>query len=312
MYYLGVDLGGTNIAVGLVDENGKIISKSSIPTLPQRSHKEILKDMALHCLKVLKDCNVSVNEVASIGIGSPGKCISDKKIISYVCNIDDFNNTHIESEIRQYIDLPVYLENDANCAAVGENVCGASKGVKNSIAITLGTGIGGGVIIDGKLLTGFNYGGGEVGHHVIVFDGEKCGCGRKGCWEAYASATALIRQAKIAAIRNPQSKLNTQQEIDAKFVFDMADEGDETAKKIIDKYLDYLSVGLVNMINIFQPEIIVIGGGISAQGEKILVPIRQRVNREIYAGKLETKIVQAQLGNDAGIIGAAFLGKLQQ
>lgn len=312
MYYLGIDLGGTNISVGLVDEDGKIICKSSIPTLAKRSCESILKDMAQHCLEVLKKCNVAIDEVKSIGVGSPGKCITDKKVIVYACNIDDFNNTAIEPEIRKYIDLPVYLENDANCAAIGESVCGASKGCKNSIAITLGTGVGGGVIIDGKVLTGFNYGGGEVGHHVIVSGGEKCSCGRRGCWEAYVSATALIRQAKIEAIRNPKSKLNTDEEVTAKFVFDMADEGDETAQSIIEQYLEYLADGFGNMINIFQPEIIVVGGGIGAQGEKILQPIRENLSKKVYAGNLETKIVQAQLGNDAGIIGAAFLGKLDK
>lgn len=303
MYSFGIDLGGTNIAVGLVDVNGKIIFKNSIPTLPYRNHKLILKDMAMQCLEILKKCNVTLSHVNSIGIGSPGKCLPDKKIIVYSCNFSDFHNTEIETEIRKYLDLPVYLENDANCAALAENICGAAKNFSNSITVTLGTGIGGGIITDGKIMAGS----GEIGHHVIISNGKKCACGRKGCWETYASATALIKQAKKNSELEPNSKLNTENKITAKFVFDIANENDTIAKKIVDEYIFYLSEGLANLINIFQPEIIVVGGGISEQGEKIIQPLREKLNMQVYGGKLETKIVQAKLGNDAGIIGAAFL-----
>ncbi len=316
MYYIGIDLGGTNIAVGLVDEEGKIIHKDSVPTLNEREYPEIIKDMAMLSLKVIEDSGVSLKDVKSIGIGSPGTPNSEEGILVYANNLK-FRNVPMRAEMQKYVDLPVYLDNDANVAALAESVAGACKGAKHSVTITLGTGVGTGVVIDGKVYSGFNNAAAEMGHMVIVVDGEQCTCGRKGCWEAYASATALIRQTKKAAVANPDSLINKLvdgdlSKINAKVPFDAARQGDRVGLQIVEEYIKYLAEGLANVINIFQPEIIAIGGGISKEGEYLLAPLRKLVSERIYTveGVPQTRIVAAQLGNDAGIVGAAMLGKM--
>lgn len=316
MYYIGIDLGGTNIAVGLVDEEGKIIHKDSVPTLNEREYPEIIKDMAMLSLKVIEDSGVSLKDVKSIGIGSPGTPNSEEGILVYANNLK-FRNVPMRAEMQKYVDLPVYLDNDANVAALAESVAGACKGAKHSVTITLGTGVGTGVVIDGKVYSGFNNAAAEMGHMVIVVDGEQCTCGRKGCWEAYASATALIRQTKKAAVANPDSLINKLvdgdlSKINAKVPFDAARQGDRVGLQIVEEYMKYLAEGLANVINIFQPEIIAIGGGISKEGEYLLTPLRKLVSERIYTleGVPQTRIVAAQLGNDAGIVGAAMLGKM--
>ena len=207
MYYLGIDLGGTNIAAGLVDENFNIVHKDSIPTNAQdRDDKAIVKDMVYICKKILNDTNTDVSEVKWIGVGSPGACDIKNGIVVYAGNIS-FRNTPIRKWIREEIGLPVYLGNDADCAALGEAYAGATKDAEHSVMITIGTGIGGGIIINRKIYSGFNGSGGELGHSIIVLDGEKCTCGRKGCWEAYGSATALKSQTYKAVLENPESKL---------------------------------------------------------------------------------------------------------
>lgn len=313
MYYLGVDLGGTNIAVGLLNEDGKMIFKDTVSTLKERHADEIIKDMANLCIRILQQNNIDIKKLHSVGIGSPGVCDYENTTIVYSNNIK-FENYEIGKEFKKHLNVPVYLDNDANCAAYGESISGACKNTKNSVTITLGTGVGSGVIVNGQILRGFNGGAGEIGHHVIVVDGEQCTCGRKGCFESYCSATALIRDILTAILKNPDCLLakaieNNHSKINAKIVFDMADKGDEVSKILIDNYIKFLAEGLVNIINIFQPEVIAIGGGIAAQGEKMLKPVRAMVKERCYANILETKIVEAELSNDAGIIGAAFLGK---
>lgn len=313
-HYIGIDLGGTNIAVGMVDENGKILRKDSVPTLRERPAEEVLKDMSMLVLKVIKDCGMQVSDVKSIGIGSPGVPNSEKGLIVYACNLN-FDNTPVRDEVHKYIDLPVFLDNDANCAGLAEAVAGAAKGVKHSITVTLGTGLGGGVVIDGKIYSGFNYSGSELGHSVIMMDGEQCTCGRKGCYEAYASATALIRQTKRAIAEDPNSMIHKLiggdlSKVDAKVAFDAAKAGDVTGQKIVDQYIKYIAAGLINLINTFSPEVIVIGGGISKEGEYLLKPLRDIIYKEVYfKGEPQTRLATAQMGNDAGIVGAAMLGK---
>jgi len=316
MYYIGIDLGGTNIAVGLVDEEGKIVHKDSVPTLNEREYPEIIKDMAMLSLKVIEDAGVSLKDVKSIGIGSPGTPNTEKGILVYANNLK-FRNVPMRDEMQKYIDLPIYLDNDANVAALAESVAGACKGARHSVTVTLGTGVGSGVVIDGKVYNGFNNAAAEMGHMVIVVDGEQCTCGRKGCWEAYASATALIRQTKKAAVANPDSLINKLVEgdlsrINAKVPFDAARQGDRIGLQIVEEYIKYLAEGLANLVNIFQPEIIAIGGGISKEGEYLLAPLRKLVSEKVYTveGVPQTRIVAAQLGNDAGIVGAAMLGKI--
>ena len=316
MYYVGIDLGGTNIAAGLVDDQGNIIHKDSVPTLSDREYPEIIYDMAMLTLKVIKDSGISIDDVKAIGVGSPGAPNCDEGILIYASNLK-FRNVPIRAGIQKYVDLPVYLDNDANAAALGENMAGACKGAKHSVTVTLGTGIGGGIIINGKAYSGFNNAAAEIGHMVIVVDGEQCKCGRKGCWESYASATALIRQTKDAAVANPDSLINKLvnndlSQINAKTAFDAAKQGDRTGQELVAKYIKYVAEGLANIINIFQPEIVAVGGGISREGEYLLKPLRELVRQRVYPleGVPQTRITVAQLGNDAGIVGAAMLGKI--
>lgn len=317
MYNIGIDLGGTNIAVAIVSDGGEIVAKDSTPTLRERDVDEIIKDMASLCLKLLKEKNINLDNINSIGVGSPGIPDPVNGVIVYANNLN-FDNTSVRNKLQKYINKPVYVENDANLAAIGEYEFGAGKKYKDLVAITLGTGVGAGVIIDGKIIGGSFHAGAELGHIVIQVGGEPCTCGRNGCWEQYSSATALIREAKRVASTFPDSKLNEISKnninnINAKMVFDAMELGDEKATELIENYYDYLASGLVNIINIFQPEVIVIGGGISAQKEKLTKPLREKMVKEIYGGEnaFKTHIKTATLGNDAGIIGAAMLYKFQ-
>jgi len=316
MYYVGIDLGGTFIKAGLVDENGKIILKSSIPTGKERPYQEIVRDMAMLVKQIIKDAQIDKKDVKSIGIGSPGTPDNKAGILVYANNLTNFENVPLRTEIQKYVDIPVILDNDANCAALAESVAGAARDAKNSVTITLGTGVGSGVVIDGKVYSGFNYSAAEMGHMVIRMDGEQCTCGRKGCWEAYASATGLIEQTKRAAMENKESLINTLvdgdlSKIDAKTAFDAAKQGDETGRKVVEQYIKYLAEGLINLINIFAPDVVVIGGGVSKEGEYLLKPLRELVYKDVYfKGEPQTQIRVAQMGNDAGIIGAAMLGKV--
>ncbi len=315
MYYIGIDLGGTNIAVGLTDEKGAVLCKENIPTGRERPYQEIIKDMAQLSIKVMKDACIERDQVKTIGIGSPGTPDNTKGILVYANNLKSFVNVPLRAEIQKYIDLPVILDNDANCAALAESIAGAAKDVKNSVTITLGTGVGSGLVINGKVYSGFNNSAPEMGHMVIVSGGEQCTCGRRGCWEAYASATALIEQTKRAALNKPDSLINKlingdMDRIDAKTAFDAARQGDITGEKVVNQYIKYIAEGLINVINIFAPEVIVIGGGVSKEGEYLLKPLRKMIAKDVYfKGEPGTKLHIAQMGNDAGIVGAAMLGK---
>lgn len=315
MYYLGVDLGGTTIKVGLVNEQYQIVQGISGPTGRERSSEEVLKDMAMLCLEVMKLQGITENEIHSVGIGSPGIASPNEGVILSSSNLN-FDHVNVRKEIQKYINTDVYVENDANCAALGEVICGAAKGESNVVVVTLGTGVGGGIIADGKISRGSFFGAGEVGHQVICYDnGVVCGCGRKGCWEQYASATALIRQAKAAVEKAPESmilslaKEQKADNINAKVIFDAAQSGDQVAQSVLERYFKYIACGLTNIINTLEPSMIVLGGGMSAQKEYLTEPVTKYVQEEMYGGlSLKTRIKAATLGNDAGIIGSAFLG----
>jgi len=311
MYNIGIDLGGTNIAGGIVDSTGKLVHKKSVPTLHARGAEAVIEDIITLCKDLAHESSIGLNQVKSVGIGCPGIVNPPEGILIYATNLN-FNDVHIGEMVGNELNLPVYIENDANCAALGESIFGAAKGSKHSVAITLGTGVGGGIIIDGSIYSGSFFGAGELGHHVINIGGELCGCGGRGCWEAYVSATGLIRDTVKEAQNNPESLINKHVNgnlggINAKTAFDAAAEGDAAAKKIVDNYLDYLCVGLTNIVNLLQPEIIVIGGGISGQGDALINAIESRVSNTVLGGNLRTRFVIAKLGNDAGIIGAAML-----
>lgn len=316
-YYVGIDLGGTNIVAGVVDEEYNIIAKASTKTNCPRPEKEIADDMARMAVEAVKNAKLTMEQIEWIGVGTPGIANSEKGIIEYSNNLG-FKNTPMVKYIQETINKPVFIENDANAAAYGEFVAGAAKGAKNAVCITLGTGVGGGIIIDGRIYSGSNFAGAEIGHTVIEVDGAQCSCGRKGCFEAYSSATGLIRMTKEAMAEHTDSMMcKTAEErgkVTARTSFDCMKMGDKYAKAVVDKYIKYLAAGITNTINTFQPDILCIGGGVCNEGDPLLLPMKELVAKEVYTRNSEknTKIVIAQLGNDAGIIGAAFLGRANQ
>lgn len=317
MYRIGIDLGGTNIAVGVVDDtNYKIVGEGKVKTNAPRPAEEICEDIKKAVNLAVADAKLSFEDIGFIGIGSPGAIDNKSGVITYSNNLG-FKNVPIVKILTEKLGKQVMIDNDANVAALGEMIAGAGNGCKNFVAITLGTGVGSGVIVDGKMLTGFNGVAGELGHTVINFDGEQCSCGRKGCYEAYASATALIRQTKEKMKKCTDSKMwdivgGDITLVNGRTAFDAMRLGDEAGTQVVDVYCKYIAIGLVNIINTFQPEIICIGGGISKEGENLLSRINETVNSEVYSKFCEkqTVIKTATLGNDAGIIGAAMLNAL--
>ncbi|HIU48008.1 MAG TPA: ROK family protein, partial [Candidatus Avimonoglobus intestinipullorum] len=273
--YIGIDLGGTNIAVGVVTDAGEILAQDSVPTLAEREYPEIVKDMAMLCERVAKEAGCTMQDIKAIGIGCPGSIDRKNGIVSYANNLK-MDHTPLAAELQKYFDLPVQVENDANAAAFGEYMING-EGVDHFIFITLGTGVGGGIIINKEIYSGFNGAGGELGHFTLVFDGEPCTCGNAGCWEAYASVTALIRQTKAAMEKNPDSLIHSivaqQGKVNGRTAFDAAKQGDKAAQEVVDTYVSYVAAGVMSMINIFQPEKFVIGGGISKEGDRLLKPI---------------------------------------
>lgn len=318
MYHLGIDLGGTNIAVGVVDENYNIVGRGNKKTNSPRPANEICDDMAAAALMAIEDAGLTIDDIDTIGIGSPGSINPYTGMIAVSNNLG-FENVPMGEMLKKRLGRKVYLENDASAAAYGEFIAGAGVGTNDFVAITLGTGVGGGVIIDGKLFSGSNLAGGELGHTVIVVDGEQCTCGRKGCWEAYASATGLINLTKKAMKENPNSVMwqmcdGDIDNVNGRTSYDGMRAGDETAIKVVDAYVKYVACGIVNMINIFQPEVLCIGGGISKEGDTLLKPIVKIVEDARFTKNVEkqTEVKIAKLGNDAGIIGAAYIHKLYQ
>lgn len=313
MFTIGIDLGGTNIVAAVVDEKYNIIAKAKTPTAVPRSAELIFDDIAKVCKEAVEKAGLTMNDISSVGLGTPGTVNSDG-VIEFANNLNFDNVPAKDMIIERLGDKPVYVANDANCAALGEAYAGCGNGAKNFIAVTLGTGVGSGVIIDGKIVTGVNNAGGECGHMVIVVDGEACTCGRHGCWEAYASATALINQTKKAMEQYPDSVMHQlakeEGKVSGKTAFDAMRRGDIAGIKVVDQYIKYVACGIINLVNALQPEIICVGGGICNEGETLLRPLRRYIETERYSvySKIQTKILKAELGNDAGIIGAAILG----
>lgn len=331
MKYIGVDLGGTNIVAGLIDENYKILDTQSCKTNVPRRTEELCEDITKLITALIKKSIYSMNDIDWVGIGIPGSVNPITGVVPFATNLFVENweivnmlEERLNSEFlyqtysikRRDEKLRVYIENDANAAAYGEFLAGALKGTQNSVAVTLGTGVGGGIIIDKRLYRGSNFAAGEFGHMVIEKDGIQCTCGRKGCWERYSSATGLINMTKEAMQKDRFSLMwntaKTLDEVDGKTSFDAAAKGDATAAKVIDKFIEYLACGIGNVINILQPDKICIGGGISRQGDNLILPLVEKVNTEVYSKNIDkqTEICVAELGNNAGIIGAALLGRL--
>ena len=311
--YIGVDLGGTNIAAGVVTGNGHILCKKSIKTkLPQKKEK-IEEKIYILVKNLLSENNIDINKIKAIGIGTPGIVNSSTGIVGFNANFG-YRNWNLKQQMEQLISKPVYVENDANVALIAEMFAGNARGYKDAAIVTIGTGIGAGIAINGQVFSGSNFFGTELGHMVIDFNGRPCKCGRKGCFEQYASATALTRDAVLAMEQDKTSLLwklsPTPNRVNAKTVFDAMRKNDTTAKSVVDKYIAYLACGVINLINIFQPQIICIGGGLSNENNYILNPLQKIIDKEDYArdSLQRTKIVIAKFKNDAGIIGAALLG----
>ena len=312
-YFVGVDVGGMSIKAGVVAQDGKIICKKSVPTGVGRAYQEIIADMATLCKDVVLDAGLGINDIQGIGIGIPGLADSSTGKAVYVTNMF-WKDVPLVEELKKHVDTRIVINNDANVATLAEAKFGSGKNAKNAIMLTLGTGVGGGIVIDGKICEGNGSAGAELGHTIICVDGEPCNCGRKGCFEAYASVTALINQTKAAVQNAPESIMFAEvggdlSKISGKTAFAAAKKGDVVAQAVVDKYIRYVSEGVVNYINIFRPEVLIIGGGISAEGEYLLAPIKEFAAKYSYAGSFAPKveIVCATLGNDAGIIGAAAL-----
>ncbi len=315
MYRIGIDLGGTNIAAAIVDKGFKIVYKKSVPTNVERGADAIAETMAELCCDLCSEAGVAASEIEAVGIAAPGIANSRDGVIEYSCNLPFRKYPICEKISEKFYGIESHVENDANAAAWGEAVAGAARGTNNSVMITLGTGVGGGVITDGRVYSGFNFAGAELGHIVISAGGRPCGCGRRGCWEAYSSATALINMTreKIEECKTEgrATLMLDAERVSGRLAFNCYYAGDRAAGEVVEQYAYYLACGITNIINLYQPEVLSIGGGVSGEGQRLLDLIMPIVRAESYGGEgtvTPTRVCIAELGNDAGIIGAAFLG----
>ncbi len=316
MYYLGIDLGGTNIAAGVVNEQYQIIGRSKTKTHVPCSEEEMCSQLAFAALSALEDANINIDEIVWIGIGSPGSIDRSKGLITFSSNLH-FHQFPLERLLSEKLCKKVIIENDAKAAAYGEFLAGALKNANNALAITLGTGVGCGIIINKQIYRGSNASSGEMGHMVIEHNGRPCKCGRKGCWEQYASANGLKQTTREMIENEPEHAAHLLELIDhdlskisGRTPFQAMRNGDMLGTKICNTYIEMLGCGLVNAVNIFQPDIVCLGGGVCNEGEILLEPLRKLIAEERYPVE-ETHpftLCKAQLGNDAGIIGAALLG----
>lgn len=312
-YYAGIDLGGTNIVAGIVDENFAIVASAKRKTALPRPCDEIVEDMAAALEEAAGLAGVPLQSLEYAGLGCPGMIDIRTGTVVYSNNLE-FYHEPVGEKLSKRLSIPVLMANDADAAAFGEFKAGAGRGSENMIAITLGTGVGSGIIIHSKLYSGFAYGGAEIGHSLLVKDGELCTCGRRGCLEAYASATGLIRMTKSRMEGNKSSVMweladGDIDKVSGRTAFDAMRRGDVEGTSVVKKYTEYLAEGIVNIVNIFQPEIICIGGGLSKEGDTLLKPINRYIEQYAFSrfADRNTVVRIAELGNDAGLIGAAFL-----
>lgn len=303
-YYLGIDIGGTFVKGVLADESGKILADGSVPTGAEDGGGNMCENIASLCADLQKRAGV---KACAAGAGCPGM-ISEDGAVLFAGNLG-LKNFPLKARLSDLLKMPVTVTNDANAAALGEAAFGAGKSFSDSVFITLGTGVGGGIIIGGRLFTGGKNAGAEIGHMVIKHGGEKCTCGRRGCFEAYSSATALIRDTRKAMEEDKSSamwKCGGPDKVTGKTAFDYA-ESDPAAKKVVDEYIYDLACGIINLANIFRPQAVILGGGVAEQGEKLIVPLQERLDKKIFGGQgyAPVKIVKASLGNLAGALGAS-------
>lgn len=312
-YRIGIDLGGTSIKAGVVDETHKIISNHQKPTL--EGFELVVSDMAETAQIAAKKVGLKWDDFSSVGVGSPGFINPKTGLLVFSSNIN-WRNKPLKQELQKHIPVPVFIGNDADCAVVGEMIAGAAKGYRHILMLTLGTGVGGGLILNGRLFSGCDDMGVEFGHTPLIAGGIQCACGQKGCLEVYASVTALIRQTKEAMKENPETLMYAHVEkygeVSGRTAFDCAREGDATAMRVVDQYCTYLANGIGGFITVFRPEIVLLGGGLSAAGDTLLEPIRRKIGKFVFASDIiGTPLIEiAALGNDAGTIGAAYLGDI--
>lgn len=313
MYYIGIDVGGMSIKAGVADINGNVLHKTTIVTRGNYDAEyTISNDIHKLIVKLLDEANIPEEKIAAVGIGQAGSIDSERGIINYWNNIP-MKNVHVVEELKKWHKMPVFIDNDANVAALGECVFGAAKGLRNVMLVTLGTGVGSGIIIDGKIYRGEYGAGAEAGHMRIVMNGEPCTCGGRGCWEAYASVSALIRQTKAAMGKHPESMMCSiaaeMGEVNGITSFKAARAGDKAALEVVARYIEYVGTGLVSLQNIFRPQIFLIGGGISKEGEFLTDALEKFVQDGMFDKETgdPVKIRPAALHNDAGILGAAAL-----
>jgi len=308
-YYIGIDLGGTFVKGGICSSSGEILVMDSVPTEVDKGNAQVVANIVRLTFALCDKLGIKATDCEGMGIGVPGMIDSDKGEVVYASNLN-FEHFNLRDAVQEKVGVNVVIANDANVAALGESKFGAGAGYSDSVLVTLGTGVGGGIIIDGNIFAGNCSAGAEIGHMIIEVNGRQCGCGLKGCFEAYASATGLINLTKESMDKDPDSLLWQigKENINGQSAFNLA-EKDKTAKKVVETYLDYLSVGLVNIANVFRPQAILLGGGISNEGEGLVIPLREKMKKMIFAGekgpKVEIKI--ASLKNKAGVLGAAAL-----
>ena len=311
MIYAGVDVGGMSIKCCLATEEGKILVKDSFVTKQAITCAEMASSTASFIKSLAKKAGVDEKEIAAVGMGTPGTVDGKKGVIVYSNNIK-MENAPIVKEMGKHFSCPVFVGNDANAAALGEAVFGAAKGLSDVLLVTLGTGVGTGIIANGRMITGKGGAGAEGGHIVIKMKGEPCTCGNRGCFEAYASASALLRQTEAAVKRHPDSllaKLWKEQGRSGIVPFDAAKAGDKAGLKVIRDYVTYVAMGLSGLVNVFRPDVVLIGGGISNQGDYFIKKVSRKLNSIVYGAGVNgrVKVKTAELKNDAGLLGAVAL-----
>lgn len=314
-WLVGVDLGGTTIKIAFINQNGEMIHKWEIPTNTREKGNHIPTDIAKSIDQTLDELRQNKNKLIGIGIGAPGPVNLKNGSIDVAVNLG-WENFHLKSLLEMETSLPVIVENDANVAAIGEMWKGAGKGAKDLLCVTLGTGVGGGIIANGEIIHGVNGAGGEIGHiPSIIEGGVRCNCGKTGCLETVASATGIVRLTieELSSTHTP-SKLreiyHEHQSLSSKLVFEAANEGDELANKVIDNVTLYLGLALANLANGLNPEKIVIGGGVSKAGDALLAPLKEHFTRFAFPRVAQgVELAIATLGNDAGVIGSSWLAK---
>ncbi len=317
-FRVGVDLGGSKIAAGVVDGENRVVGRSRRPTDAARGYEAVTNDMAAAVLEAIAGAGLAPDEVASVGVGAPGFVDTRRGRVVFAANLN-WRDADLAGAMRARLGpkMPVSVANDADCAAFGEILAGAARDRDSAVMLTLGTGVGGGIVMNRRIYTGSDGLGAELGHLRLVYGGEPCACGQSGCVEAYCSAPALVRQTARAIEAHPDSLMARMAReagrVSGRTAFAAMRKGDEQARAVVDRYIEYLAAAVSNIVNVFRPEVILLGGGVSNEGEALLEPLNRRLPRFVAASEQLgcPPVLRAALGNDAGIIGAAHLSGMR-